>query len=105
MQTTPILTIQAAERLLNALEDYLDKSEGQLALVVDRGGIVLGSGASGGRGGGRGDLDRGGFRAQLGPSELDALPLDLVFELDETIIVHDLDDFLDFLEVHAAVTL
>jgi predicted regulator of Ras-like GTPase activity (Roadblock/LC7/MglB family) len=41
MQTTPILTIQAAERLLSALEDYLDKSEAELALVVDRGGIIL----------------------------------------------------------------
>lgn len=41
MQTTPILTIQAAERLLSALEDYIDKSEADLALVVDRGGIIL----------------------------------------------------------------
>lgn len=41
MQTTPILTIQAAERLLSALEEYLDKSEAQMALVVDRGGIIL----------------------------------------------------------------
>ena len=41
MQTTPILTIQTAERLLRALEDYLDKSEASLALVIDRGGIIL----------------------------------------------------------------
>ncbi len=41
MQTTPILTIETAEQLIQALEDYLDKSEAQLALVVDRGGIVL----------------------------------------------------------------
>lgn len=41
MQSMPILTIQAAEKLLNALEDFLEKSEGHFALVLDRGGIIL----------------------------------------------------------------
>ena len=34
-------TIQAAERLLNSLEDFLDKSEASYAMIIDRGGIIL----------------------------------------------------------------
>lgn len=41
MQTMPILTIQAAEKLLSALEDFLEKSEAHFALILDRGGIIL----------------------------------------------------------------
>jgi predicted regulator of Ras-like GTPase activity (Roadblock/LC7/MglB family) len=41
MQSLPILTLQAAESLLRALEDYLEKSEASLALVIDRGGTIL----------------------------------------------------------------
>jgi predicted regulator of Ras-like GTPase activity (Roadblock/LC7/MglB family) len=37
----PILTIAAAERLLKALEDYLENSEASFALIIDRGGAVL----------------------------------------------------------------
>ena len=41
MQATPIVTIEAAERLLSALEGFLDESEANFALVIDRGGAVL----------------------------------------------------------------
>jgi len=41
MNTLPILTIQAAERLLHTLEDLLEKSEASFAMIIDRGGIVL----------------------------------------------------------------
>ena len=41
MQPTPILTIQSANHLLDALEDHLDKSEASFAMIIDRGGAVL----------------------------------------------------------------
>jgi predicted regulator of Ras-like GTPase activity (Roadblock/LC7/MglB family) len=41
MQSTPILTIQSANHLLDALEDFLEKSEASFAMVIDRGGAVL----------------------------------------------------------------
>lgn len=41
MQSIPILTIQSAEQLLNALDDFLEKSEANFALVIDRGGAIL----------------------------------------------------------------
>lgn len=41
MQTMPILTIESSTRLLEALEDFLDKSEANYALVIDRGGAIL----------------------------------------------------------------
>ncbi len=41
MQTTPILTIQAVNHLIEALEDFLDKSEASFVMVIDRGGAVL----------------------------------------------------------------
>jgi predicted regulator of Ras-like GTPase activity (Roadblock/LC7/MglB family) len=41
MQALAILTIQSAERLLKALEDYLDNSEASYALIIDRGGAIL----------------------------------------------------------------
>jgi predicted regulator of Ras-like GTPase activity (Roadblock/LC7/MglB family) len=41
MQTTPILTIEGTERLLETLEDFLEKSEADYALVIDRAGFVL----------------------------------------------------------------
>ena len=41
MQALAILTIESAERLLKALEEYLDHSEASYALIIDRGGAVL----------------------------------------------------------------
>src|SRR3989442_13699643 len=41
MQPTPILTIQSANHLLDALEDHLDKSEAGFAMIIERGGAVL----------------------------------------------------------------
>jgi predicted regulator of Ras-like GTPase activity (Roadblock/LC7/MglB family) len=41
MQATPIVTLEAAERLLNALDAFLDESEANFTLVIDRGGAVL----------------------------------------------------------------
>jgi predicted regulator of Ras-like GTPase activity (Roadblock/LC7/MglB family) len=41
MQAIPIITIEAAGELMNALQDYLDKSEASFALVIDRGGAIL----------------------------------------------------------------
>src|SRR5476649_2168690 len=41
MHAMPILTIQAAESLLKALEDFLDKSEASFALIIERGGSIL----------------------------------------------------------------
>lgn len=41
MPATPIVTLQAAESLLNTLEGFLDESEANFALVIDRGGAVL----------------------------------------------------------------
>ena len=41
MQAMPILTLQSATQLVDALEDYLDKSEASYALVIDRGGFNL----------------------------------------------------------------
>ena len=37
----PILTILSANHLLDALEDYLEKSEASFAMVIDRGGAAL----------------------------------------------------------------
>ncbi len=37
----PILTIEAAQRLLKVLEDFLDKSEASFTLVIERGGSIL----------------------------------------------------------------
>ena len=42
MHAMPILTIEAAESLLNILEDFLDNSEASFALIIERGGAVLG---------------------------------------------------------------
>ena len=41
MQSTPILTVQSANALLDVLEDFLDKSEANFAMVIERGGAVL----------------------------------------------------------------
>ena len=41
METMPILTIQAANQLNEALEDFLDKSEATCAMIIERGGAVL----------------------------------------------------------------
>src|ERR1700735_579394 len=41
MQSTPILTIQTANSLLEVLEDYLEKTEGNYAMVIERGGSIL----------------------------------------------------------------
>lgn len=41
MHPMPIVTIEAAEDLLAALEELLEKSEGDFALVIDRGGTIL----------------------------------------------------------------
>jgi predicted regulator of Ras-like GTPase activity (Roadblock/LC7/MglB family) len=41
MQTTPILTVQTCNHLLDVLEDFLDKSEASFAMVIERGGAVL----------------------------------------------------------------
>ncbi len=41
MNATPIVTIEAAERLLNTLETFLDESEANFSIVIDRGGSVL----------------------------------------------------------------
>jgi predicted regulator of Ras-like GTPase activity (Roadblock/LC7/MglB family) len=41
MHAMPILTIQAAESLLKALEDFLEKSEASFALIIERGGSIL----------------------------------------------------------------
>ncbi len=41
MQSTPILTINSINQLVDALEDFLDKSEATFAMVIDRGGAVL----------------------------------------------------------------
>ena len=41
MQSIPILSIEATDQLLAALEDYLDKSEASFTMVIDRGGAVL----------------------------------------------------------------
>lgn len=41
MQTVPVITIEAAAQLLNALEDLLEKSEASFAMVIDRGGAIL----------------------------------------------------------------
>ena len=38
MQSTPILTVQSANALLDVLEDFLDKSEASFAMVIERGG-------------------------------------------------------------------
>jgi predicted regulator of Ras-like GTPase activity (Roadblock/LC7/MglB family) len=37
----PILTVEAAEGLLQALEDFLENSEASFALIIDRGGAIL----------------------------------------------------------------
>ena len=42
MHAMPILTIEAAESLLDTLEDFLDKSEASFALIIERGGAILG---------------------------------------------------------------
>ena len=41
MQSTPILTVQTANRLLDVLEDYLDKTEANYTMVIERGGSIL----------------------------------------------------------------
>lgn len=41
MHATPILTIETAENLIKALEDFLEHSEASFALIIDRGGAVL----------------------------------------------------------------
>lgn len=41
MQAMPILTLQAAGDLLKALEDFLDKSEANFCLIIDRGGNLI----------------------------------------------------------------
>ena len=41
MPATPIVTMEAATRLLEALEAFLDESEASFSLVIDRGGAVL----------------------------------------------------------------
>jgi predicted regulator of Ras-like GTPase activity (Roadblock/LC7/MglB family) len=41
MHAMPILTVQAAESLLKALEDFLEKSEASFALIIERGGSIL----------------------------------------------------------------
>jgi predicted regulator of Ras-like GTPase activity (Roadblock/LC7/MglB family) len=38
----PILTIESVESLLNALEGFLDNAEASFALIIERGGAVLG---------------------------------------------------------------
>jgi predicted regulator of Ras-like GTPase activity (Roadblock/LC7/MglB family) len=42
MHTMPILTVEAAEGLLKTLEDFLEQSEASFALIIDRGGAILG---------------------------------------------------------------
>ena len=42
MHAMPILTIEAAERLLDTLQDFLDNSEASFALIIERGGAILG---------------------------------------------------------------
>jgi len=42
MHAMPILTIEAAESLLGVLEDFLDSSEASFALIIERGGAILG---------------------------------------------------------------
>ena len=41
MQSIPILDLENTTQLLNALQDFLDKSEATFAMVIDRGGSVL----------------------------------------------------------------
>jgi predicted regulator of Ras-like GTPase activity (Roadblock/LC7/MglB family) len=41
MQSTPILTVQSANALLDVLEDFLEKSEANFAMVIERGGSIL----------------------------------------------------------------
>ena len=41
MQSIPILTMETVERMMNALEDFVNKSEAMFALVIDRGGAVF----------------------------------------------------------------
>ena len=42
MHAMPILTIEAAESLLDTLQDFLDNSEASFALIIERGGAILG---------------------------------------------------------------
>lgn len=44
MPATPIVTIEAAARLLETLEAFLEESEAAYSLVIDRGGAVLSQG-------------------------------------------------------------
>ncbi len=41
MQSTPIVTIAAAEKFLKTLEEFLNHSEAFFALIIDRGGTIL----------------------------------------------------------------
>jgi predicted regulator of Ras-like GTPase activity (Roadblock/LC7/MglB family) len=41
MQAIPIVTMEAAEQLLHALEDFLDESDAAFGIVIDRGGSML----------------------------------------------------------------
>jgi predicted regulator of Ras-like GTPase activity (Roadblock/LC7/MglB family) len=41
MQSTPILTVHTANRLLDVLEDFLDKTEANYAMIIERGGSIL----------------------------------------------------------------
>jgi predicted regulator of Ras-like GTPase activity (Roadblock/LC7/MglB family) len=42
MHAMPILTIEAAESLLETLQDFLDTSEASFTLIIERGGAILG---------------------------------------------------------------
>jgi predicted regulator of Ras-like GTPase activity (Roadblock/LC7/MglB family) len=42
MHAMPILTIKAAEDLLDILQEFLDNSEASFALIIERGGAILG---------------------------------------------------------------
>lgn len=41
MQSTPIVTLAAAEKLLKTLEEFINHSEAFFAMVIDRGGTIL----------------------------------------------------------------
>jgi predicted regulator of Ras-like GTPase activity (Roadblock/LC7/MglB family) len=41
MQSTPIVTFEAADRMLRMLEGFLDESEAAFAILIDRGGAML----------------------------------------------------------------
>jgi predicted regulator of Ras-like GTPase activity (Roadblock/LC7/MglB family) len=41
MESTPIVTVQTSNHLLEVLEEFLDKSEASFAMIIERGGAVL----------------------------------------------------------------